>query len=341
MNLLMSLSIARRTAVVMGLLMGAMVIVALLALSKFKVLTDSMLELAGSQVERIELSQRWDANIREAVARWHTLSLAPDPALFAQVKEVTLQISTDTTRVQKRFLEIESSDEGKALGQELGEARARWLAERDAVRQAIEGGDMAGARALGEGRFAQVSKEYLAVSARHAGYQLERARLNGSAAESSARQQLTMLLGVTVVCLLAGAALAVAFVRSLMKPIGEAVRVAERIAEGDLSAPIHVTGRDEMARMLAAMHTMQERLRELIGGIGQSAQGLVVASGEIAQGNADTCPSAPSSRPARCSRPPARWKRSSAPSARRPAARATPATWRCRPARPRAPAARS
>ena len=287
MKFLLSLSIARRTSLAMGLFMAALVVVALLAIAKFKALSETVNELASSQVERIELSQRWDANIREAVARWHTLSLAPDPALFEQVKEVTLAISTDTTRVQKRFLEIESSEKGKALGRELGEARTLWLSQRDAVRRAIEGGDADAARALGAGSFAKVSKDYLAVSARHADYQIERARIEGEAAHRQAERQLAMLLAVTVGCLMAGVLITVVFVRSLMAPIREAVQVAERIADGDLTAPIQVRGQDEMSRMLVAMQTMQQRLRELIGSIDQSANGLVVAAREIAQGNTD------------------------------------------------------
>lgn len=287
MHWLTSLSIARRTALVIGLLLAAMVAVTLLALNKYRGLSASMAELTGSQVERIELSQRWDANIREAVARWHTLSLSPDPALFAQVKDVTLQISTDTTRVQKRFAEIESSEEGLRLGKELGEARSRWLAERDAVRQALEAGDMDAARALGNGRFDQVSRAYLEVSARHAAYQIERTRKDGAAEQAHAQQQLQLLFSITAVCVVAGAVLGVGFARSLTRPIDAAVQVAERIAEGDLTANIQVIGRDEMSRMLVAMQAMQSQLRDLIGNIGRGAQGLALASGEIAQGNQD------------------------------------------------------
>jgi methyl-accepting chemotaxis protein len=287
MRFLLSLSIARRTALVLGLLMASMVVITLLALTKYQALTQSIKALTGEQVERIELSQRWDANIREAVARWHTLALAPDPTLFAQVKDVTLRISADTTRVQKRFTEIENSDQGKALGKELGEVRTRWLAQRDAVRKAIEGGDADAARQLGNGSFDKVSQEYLAVSARHAAYQIERARQEGAEQQAQAQSQLMTMVGVAALCLMGGLALGVVFVRTLMRPIDEAVQVAERIASGDLTAPVHVNGNDEMARMLTAMRTMQARLSELIGNIGNSAQSLVVASGEIAQGNND------------------------------------------------------
>jgi methyl-accepting chemotaxis protein len=233
------------------------------------------------------LSQRWDANIREAVARWGAVALSPDAALYDATKEATLAISTDTTRVQKRFAEIENSTEGLALGKELGASRALWLAERDAVRKHIESGDQAAATALGKGRFASVSKDYLAVSARHAAYQVSRARAEGDALKAQAQFQLQWLTGLTAFCLLAGVALGIALVRSLVRPIAYAVQVADRIAGGDLTEAIQVSGRDETSRLLAALQTMQSRLQQIIHQISETTGSISTASSEIAAGNVE------------------------------------------------------
>ena len=285
--MLQSLSIARRTTLVLGLMMLAMLAVAGLSLAKFNLVSQQIREIADAQVERIALSQRWDANIREAVARWSSVSLAPDAALFNATKEKVLAISTDTTRVQKRFAEIEASPKGLELGKELGAARALWLAERDKVRAAIEAGDQAGAVALGKGSFAQISDSYLAVSARHAEYQIERARAYATDAIAEARTQLQWLVGLTVLCLLGALGLGVAFSRSLTRPLAYAVQVADRVAAGDLTERIQITGRDEAARMLTALHGMQGRLREVVGQISETSGSIGTASAEIATGNQD------------------------------------------------------
>jgi methyl-accepting chemotaxis protein len=291
MSFLTRLSIHRRTALVMGLLMAAIVAMAVVAVLKFKALGATVQELSQAQAERIQLSQRWDANIREAVARWGAVALAPDASLYTEVKDATLAISTDTTQVQKRFAEIELSEAGKKLGAELGDIRKQWLAERDKVRAAIESGDQEGAKALGRGSFATVSKTYLEVSGRHAAYQMERARLEGEEAAAAARASLLLMMAVAAACLLGGVLLAAAFVRSLVRPIEAALGVAERIAAGDLSQGVPLqpgaAGRDELARLLSAMQGMQSELRQLIGRIGSSAEGMALASSEIANGNAD------------------------------------------------------
>jgi methyl-accepting chemotaxis protein len=285
--MLSKLSIGRRTTLVVGLMMVAMLASAGLSLSKFSTISKRIAELTDAQVERIELSQRWDANIREAVARWGAVSLAPDAALFEATKEKTLAISTDTTRIQKRFSEIENSPSGLDLGKELGAARARWLAERDNVRKFVEAGDQAGAAALGKGIFATVSTEYLAVSARHSAYQVERARADGAQVMAQAQTQLHWLLGLSALCVLAGGGLGLALVRSLVRPIDEVVTSLEAVAEGDLSRDIPTDQSGEIGRMMAALRNMQERMRSMIGNIRQTADSIQVASSEVATGNAD------------------------------------------------------
>lgn len=285
--MLQQISIARRTTLVLGLMVLSMLTVSGLSLVKSMSMADQIQEIAGAQVERIALSQRWDANIREAVARWTAVSLAPDAALFNATKEKTLAISADTTRVQNRFAEIESSPRGLDLGKELGAARALWLAERDKVRAAIEAGDQVTATALGNGSFAQVSDAYLAVSARHAAYQVERAQSYAAETIARTKLQLNGLMAVTALSLLAALALGVAFARSLTKPLDYAMRVADRISSGDLTQSIEVAGRDESARMLASLRSMQENLLKVVTQIRDASDGITQASSEIAMGNQD------------------------------------------------------
>jgi methyl-accepting chemotaxis protein len=75
--------------------------------------------------------------------------------------------------------------------------------------------------------------------------------------------------------------------RSITGPVGRAVKVAERIAQGDLTSTVEIHGNDEIGRLLQAIHGMQDRLRELVGDIRQSADSIQTASTEVAVGNQD------------------------------------------------------
>ncbi|MBK9573775.1 MAG: HAMP domain-containing protein [Rhodoferax sp.] len=101
-------------------------------------------------------------------------------------------------------------------------------------------------------------------------------------------RQTQIVSAVLVVFALAlGGAIGWGITNSVTQPIGRAVVVAERIADGDLSSEIEVRIHDETGRLLEAIRAMQERLRTLVGGIRQAADSIEVASSEVAMGNQD------------------------------------------------------
>jgi methyl-accepting chemotaxis protein len=87
--------------------------------------------------------------------------------------------------------------------------------------------------------------------------------------------------------LLISGVLAWLITRSITRPVGETVRVAEAIAAGDLTATLAVRRDDELGRLQHAVLAMQRQLRELVGSICSLADQLATASGEIADGSQD------------------------------------------------------
>jgi methyl-accepting chemotaxis protein-1 (serine sensor receptor) len=101
------------------------------------------------------------------------------------------------------------------------------------------------------------------------------------------RQVLVLLAGVVLAALLLGIAVTVLLARSITRPIGHAVRVAEAVAAGDLSSDIVAEGRDETAMLLQALARMNTRLRDVVASIREGADEISLATGEIAEGNLD------------------------------------------------------
>jgi methyl-accepting chemotaxis protein len=74
---------------------------------------------------------------------------------------------------------------------------------------------------------------------------------------------------------------------SITAPIEHAVAVADRIASGDLSSPIHSAGKDEAAVLLRSLGRMQDSLRKMVGEMHHSSQSILNSSSEVASGNID------------------------------------------------------
>ncbi|SFW81393.1 methyl-accepting chemotaxis protein [Pseudomonas sp. NFACC04-2] len=84
-----------------------------------------------------------------------------------------------------------------------------------------------------------------------------------------------------VLAALATVVLAMLLTRSIVKPLGEALNAAENVARGDLTRPIETHGNDEVSRLLKALATMQQNLRETLQGISGSAAQLATAADEL------------------------------------------------------------
>ena len=80
---------------------------------------------------------------------------------------------------------------------------------------------------------------------------------------------------------LATVGLAMLLTRSIVRPLSEAVSAAEHVAQGDLTRPIKTHGNDEVSRLLKALATMQQNLRETLQGISGSATQLATAADEL------------------------------------------------------------
>ncbi|WP_374257777.1 methyl-accepting chemotaxis protein [Aquabacterium sp.] len=85
---------------------------------------------------------------------------------------------------------------------------------------------------------------------------------------------LTVLIGVVIT-------------RSIVRPLNEAVQVAETVASGDLTSVIHDQGRDETAQVLTALRHMNDSLVNMVTRVRQSSESISTGATEIAMGNAD------------------------------------------------------
>ncbi|AZD29020.1 Methyl-accepting chemotaxis sensor/transducer protein [Pseudomonas chlororaphis] len=90
-----------------------------------------------------------------------------------------------------------------------------------------------------------------------------------------------LVLAILAIVLVLTVGLAIVLTRSIVRPLGQAVEVAETIAGGDLCHAISVTGNDEPARLLHALQRMQDSLRGTLQKIADSSSQLASAAEEL------------------------------------------------------------
>jgi methyl-accepting chemotaxis protein len=95
-----------------------------------------------------------------------------------------------------------------------------------------------------------------------------------------------MVAAILAGCLAGGAA-AVFLVRSIVKPLEEAVTIARNVAQGDLSGEIRTDARNEFGQLLQALGDMNASLANIVGQVRGDAETIAAASSQIGAATLD------------------------------------------------------
>jgi methyl-accepting chemotaxis protein len=109
----------------------------------------------------------------------------------------------------------------------------------------------------------------------------EAGRSSAATAETTYTNVRRWIWSAFVGCLLISALLCFLIARLISRPLSEAVAVADRIAEGDLTLRIEVMTDDESGRLLAAMRSMVQRLGQILGEVRDGAGALASAAVQV------------------------------------------------------------
>jgi methyl-accepting chemotaxis protein len=115
----------------------------------------------------------------------------------------------------------------------------------------------------------------------------EEFQANGQAYQSAR----TLMISATAISLVLGVILSIVIARGFSVPLGQAVDVLERVADGDLTVMLDVNTKDEVGRMAGALNRAVEKLNTTLQEVSDSAanassssQQLAAASEAIASG---------------------------------------------------------
>ncbi len=171
--------------------------------------------------------------------------------------------------------------EERSLYDEFSQLWAEYLVEHDKVLELSRSNQNEQARDLLRGR----SQEAFDTSSEKLEELVELNHQFGkkATAHSDATQALARgwILSTTAGCLILGLLLSLALARVIARPLNNALQVADRIAEGDLTVRITTESEDETGRLLAAMQRMVQKLAEVIREVRDGSDALASASAQV------------------------------------------------------------
>ncbi|KQP35210.1 methyl-accepting chemotaxis protein [Pseudorhodoferax sp. Leaf274] len=242
-------------------------------------------QLGTVDKERQEVAIRWRQTIDLNWVRTEAALLDSDTTHIPRWQADMDKTSQVTAASRERLHQLVQTETGKRMLKDIDDRREAYRTPRAALVKRRQAGEDVSAELERTLRplAAAYSDSILTLEKRQQELYAEALR---DAADAAAQGQ-TVLVTSGIAAVLLGALFAWTISRSITQPLAQAGVVARRIADGDLTQPVHVEGRDEAADLATALRDMQQQLASVVAGVRRNADGVATASAEIAHGNND------------------------------------------------------
>ena len=112
-------------------------------------------------------------------------------------------------------------------------------------------------------------------------YVQEQAGFQGDQTQSNARTVRMIIIALGLISVVISLFIALWIIRSITKPLNLAVETANKIANGDLTGEIDISGGDETGQMLDAIRAMSENLKSVIVDVKNASASMASGSAEL------------------------------------------------------------
>ncbi|WP_312519259.1 methyl-accepting chemotaxis protein [Massilia sp.] len=280
-----NLRIGPRLAISYAVVLGLLIVLILVSLMRMSGMNDATNRLVKTSM----VNQR-------AVAEWAKIievnSTLAEMAYRTQdenvVKDIAARMEAGSVRsaaLQEQIKAGLRNPKSQAQFEEVKASRVPYLEARKTLMAAKNSGDQEGAEKIFVERMRPASIAYNAAVQRLAVAQQNSAENFATEATDTYENSRSTLIAVGMLAVVLVLGFGVYITRSIVRPIQDAVTIAQRVGEGHLDTRIASDGKDETAQLLAALQKMSSNLIVIVDQVRSGTDTIATASAEIAAGN--------------------------------------------------------
>ncbi|HEY4074753.1 MAG TPA: MCP four helix bundle domain-containing protein, partial [Herbaspirillum sp.] len=257
----------------------------------------SIIQITKVNQASTEISVNW----LPALASINNMKMSLARTRSGEFKHIALSDGTDASGKEKvspteakefekllQQYQTQISEPGeRAIFPELKKNIDAFMAVHNQLTELVITGKLDEARLLAKGEstkiYNQISKQLDALAKINKDGSVQ-SDANAEATLAMARGWIIALLAGS---LIVGLSLAVFVARIISNPLNQAVVVAKRVADGDLTAQIEAASEDETGQLMHSLKAMNDNLLRIVGEVRIGTDTIATASSEIASGNLD------------------------------------------------------
>jgi methyl-accepting chemotaxis protein len=287
MGFLANMNIAKRLGVGFALVLGLTLVIAAAAVWRLNTIAEATRAMMAEPLAKERMMEEWHMQTFAAVRRTAAIVKSSDPSLVEFFKADGVKTATRSTELLKQIEALLDSDEERALFNRITELRKAYTSAKERAIKAKAGGDTEAAERI-------LNQEYIPTSEAYEGKQAELVKMQQNRIDTVAREidnasrnSARAIMIVAGVAVLFGAVCAWVLANAIVRPIRQAVDVAEKVAGGDLTQHIDASGTCETGALLRALRHMNDGLVAIVSQVRSGTDTIATASAEISAGNMD------------------------------------------------------
>lgn len=270
-----------------GLFIVLMVVSASLSLMSLNRANNGMQTILTSDYPTTVKANQLIDNFQEFISTQQLMLLDEQGTYTTQSEQRLKAISERITAI---LSELDNALEDKKSQQALADIRGvrqQYLDSRYRILQAVQNNDRAAAINEMMTNTLNLQQSYKARVQALIAIQDREMQIAGVQVEGDFRTNRLLLIVITLFSVAAASLIGWLIVRSITRPLNDAVNFAQAIADGDLTRSITSHGKDETGLLLTALMEMKTRLLEIVQQVQTGSENISSAAAQIVAGNQD------------------------------------------------------
>jgi methyl-accepting chemotaxis protein len=276
----MRFTIKLKLGLAFGFIVALLIAAAAVGINGLSSIDRQLVSMVSGPVKRMQTAGELQAALLQTIRFEKNIILENDPQKMQayDTKAGKSVAQVDTLLDQG---ESNASDEGKIKYKAIKESWTAFKQDDARLRELALQEKNAEATSISLGVLAKITNETMAAADDLISLNNTQMKLQQEAAAAAYANTRNVLIGVTLLSLIAAIAAAIWISMTVGRGLSRAAAAVSGVAEGDLTRKAEVVTRDEIGDLLGHVNTMVERLRSVVGNALSASDNVSSGSGEL------------------------------------------------------------
>ncbi|WP_437609959.1 methyl-accepting chemotaxis protein [Erwinia sp. V71] len=283
-----NMKVGFRLGAAFGLVILLLVIVSTTAVMKIGNINNNVDSIVNDRYSKVRLAFEVRDGVNDQIKflRGMVIDIANaegNAKRFGQLDEAVKK----TDNAINKIADLQTTEVGKKKIQVVKDVAQTFEVARQQLLALIRAGNEAEAKEFVLRKITTAQNAYLDTVVKFADSQSSQLQDEGAQAVSDASTAINVTLVFSLLAIAAAVLLGFFLTRSIVRPLREAVGIAENVASGDLRTTIRVTSSDETGQLMQALKNMNDNLLQIVTEVRSGTDLIATASSQISAGNMD------------------------------------------------------